>query len=79
MIENILLMGVPGLYEWLVIMIICLICYGIPVFLIIYFIRFVIQTGKERRLMRLELGKLADELQQLKKELKSEHKDNNEL
>ncbi len=51
-----------------------LICWGIPIYLIYLFIRFLIQTDRERRKLRLEVGKLADEIQQLKQQLEKSQK-----
>ena len=63
MIENVLAYWTPGPIELLIIVIVALIAFGIPAFLTFLLVRFVIQTNKERRRLRLEVGKLADEVE----------------
>ena len=72
MIENILGYGFPGPIE----LFITLVIFAIPVLLIVLSIRFVVQSDKEKRRLRLEVGKLADELEQLKKQMNSETEQN---
>jgi len=48
---------------------------GIPVFLIVFFVRYLSRSSKERQKMRLELGKLADELEQVRKQAEERKKD----
>jgi len=55
-------------------LLIFLIVLGIPVLLIILFLRYLSGIKKERQKFRLELGKLADELEQVRKK-KADEKD----
>ena len=69
MIDNILLMGgLPGPIELLVVLIVSI----VPVVLIIQFLRLFLRNKRENIRLRLEVGKLADELEQMRK-----NKDNN--
>ena len=76
MIANIIsvikpVMTVAGVFIWIVII---LVYVSVPVLIISLMIRLVkyLKTaGNERKLLRLELGKLADEVQQIRQELKA--------
>jgi len=68
--------GMPGGCEWIVILITALIFYGIPLVLIVLFVRYVVRSDKERRRLRLEVSKLADELEQVRKQSEAGQKDN---
>ena len=70
MINDIFAFWVPGPLELLIIFII----FGIPVLLIVLFMVYVVRGSKERRRLRLELGKLADELEQVRKQKKANEK-----
>ena len=72
MINNILAFGMPGPIELLII----LISFGIPVLLIILFARFLLRNKRENVRLRLEVGKLADELEQMRKQAKGDEEDN---
>ena len=63
MIDNILA-WTPGLLELLII----LILFVIPVILIVLFIKYMLRNSEERRKLRIELGKLADELEKLREQ-----------
>ena len=71
MINNILAFFMPGPIELLII----LILFGVPVLLIILFARFLLRNKRENVRLRLEVGKLADELEQVRKQ-KDDEKDN---
>jgi len=75
MIDDILVAGVPGGFERLVIVIVL----GIPVLLIVLFVRYLSRSSKERQKMRIELGKLADELEQVRKQAKQGEKRDSSL
>jgi len=64
----------PGPLELLII----LIYLGVPILLIILFVRYLVRSNKERRRLRLEVGKLADELEQVRKQKGSEEKDSSD-
>jgi len=73
MVSSILAIGgIPGGWELIIIFIIGLIVYGIPIVLIVMFVKHVVRTDKEMRRLRLEVGKLADELEQVRKKLPGE-------
>ncbi len=61
MINNILA------FEWIVILVVSLIVYGIPILLVVLFARFLLRNKRENVRLRLEVGKLADELEQMRK------------
>jgi len=63
MINNILAFWMPGPIELLII----LIFFGIPVLLIIMFVRLLLRNKNENVRLRLEVGKLADELEKMRK------------
>lgn len=63
MINNILAFFMPGVLEVLIILIV----FGIPVVLIILFARLLLRNKRENVRLRLEVGKLADELEQMRK------------
>ena len=71
MINNIFAFWTPGPIELLII----LIYLGIPVVLIILFARFLLRNKRENVRLRLEVGKLADELEQMRKQ--KDDQDNN--
>ena len=72
MTNNILASWIPGPFELLIILIV----FGVPVLLIILFARLLLRNKRENVRLRLEVGKLADELEQLRKNAKGDKKDN---
>ena len=64
MINDALAFWTPGPIE----LIIIFITFIIPVILVILFIKYLLKSSKERRRLRLEMGKLADELEQVRKQ-----------
>ena len=72
MINNILAFWAPGPIEILII----LILLGVPVLLIILFFRFLLRNKRENVRLRLEVGKLADELEQMRKKAGGAEKGN---
>ena len=76
MIDNILVwIGIPGVWEWLVIFVVGFIVYGIPIILVILFLKLFLRNRRENIRLRLEVGKLADELEQMRK--KQDNDENN--
>ncbi|MCP4612299.1 MAG: hypothetical protein GY845_26685 [Planctomycetes bacterium] len=71
MIYNILAFWTPGPIELLII----LIYLGLPIYLIVKFYKLFSQNKSENVRLRLEVGKLADELEQMRKQKGNE--DNN--
>jgi len=69
MIYNILASWIPGPIELLIILIV----FGTPVVLIILFARFLLRNKRENVRLRLEVGKLADELEQMRKQKDDEN------
>lgn len=72
MIKEIAAFAVPGGFEWLILIVFLL---GIPGLLIFLFVRYLSRSNKERQKLRLELGKLADELEQVRKQAEETKKD----
>jgi uncharacterized membrane-anchored protein YhcB (DUF1043 family) len=64
--------GMPGGWEWIVILVV----FGIPVLLIILFARLLLRNKRENVRLRLEVGKLADELEQMRKKAGGAEKGN---
>ena len=70
MIEDILAFWMPGPWELIVIFIV----FGVPVLLIILFARLLLRNKRENVRLRLEVGKLADELEQKRKQTEGDEK-----
>ena len=71
MLNGLLGYWTPGISGILIILIMGLIYVGIPVLIISLIIRmfkYFKEAARERKLLRIELGKLADEVQQLRKQ-----------
>ena len=64
MLNQFLGFGTPGAFEILIILVIL----GIPITLVIVFVRLLLRNKKENIRLRLEVGKLADELEQARKQ-----------
>jgi hypothetical protein len=58
----------PAGLNWLVFTFVFIIVYGVPIFLVIFFIRQSLRNKKENIRLRLEVGKLADELEKVRKQ-----------
>ena len=72
MLKESLAFFMPGAPEVLIILII----FGIPVVLVIMFARLLLRNKRENIRLRLEVGKLADELEQMRKQSKDDEEDN---
>jgi hypothetical protein len=68
MIMNILAAWIPNVSEWAIITFLCFIVYGIPILLVIHFVRLSSQNKRENVRLRLEVGKLADEIEKVRKQ-----------
>lgn len=55
-------------WELLVILVVSIIVFGIPIVLAITFFRMLLRNKKENIRLRLEVGKLADELEKARKQ-----------
>ena len=64
MSNNILGFWIPGPLEILIV----LVFLAIPIILIIVFLRYLLRNKKENIRLRLEVGKLADEIEQARKQ-----------
>ena len=71
MIQALLAFGIIGAPEALVVLIV----YSIPVVVAILFLRLLLRNKKENIRLRLEVGKLADELEQMRKQKDTEKGD----
>ena len=71
MMLNILAFGMPGIWEWVIIFIVFSLSFIIPFLVVFFIIRSFIRNKKEIQRLRLEVGKLADELEQLRKQNKN--------
>jgi len=72
MINDIISFGASGLLELLIVFVIA----GIYVFIIVLFLRLLLRSKKENIRLRLEVGKLADELEQVRKQAKGGQNNN---
>jgi len=72
MIVNVLSFGMPGGFEWLVILMVFFVFvlfWGLIIVGIVWLVRFLKRSGEERRRLRMELRKLTDEMEQMRQEL----------
>ena len=69
MIDYILGFLAPGPFEILIVIIL----FVIPVVLIILFVKYLVRRNEEKRRLRLEVGKLSDELEKLRKQKDNEN------
>ena len=72
MIDNILDIWAPGS------ILIILIFFGVPVVLVILFLKLFLRNQRENIRLRLEVGKLADELEQMRKKQDDETNDSSD-
>ena len=68
MVNEILAMWMPGIAELLVVVVILLITFVLPIVAIVWIIRSLVRNKKENQRLRLEVGKLADELERARKQ-----------
>lgn len=68
MIDSILGSGMPGPYEWIIILIISLFNYILPICLFVWLIKSILRGNKERQKTRIEIAKIADELEKIRKQ-----------
>jgi hypothetical protein len=69
MLGKCLALWTPGPLELIVVLIIGLVFYVLPILLVIWIIRSLVRNKRENQRLRLEVGKLADELQQIRKQM----------
>lgn len=72
MIMNVLSFGMPGGFEWLVILMVFFVFvlfWGLIIVGIVWLVRFLKRSSEERRRLRMELRKLTDEMEQMRQEL----------
>ena len=67
MINCILGMWVPGIIEILIVLVV----FGVPIILIIVFLKLLVRSRKENIRLRLEVGKLANEIEKMRKQKSS--------
>ncbi len=68
---EILAFGAPGGPELIIVSVLFALGCVLPVAVVIYVIRLLIRDKQENQRLRLEVGKLADELQQMRKQNES--------
>lgn len=66
-------------WELIVVVVVFIIKFIIPVVLIILFVKYLVRSNKERLRLRLEVGKLADELEQMRKQKDTENGDSSSV
>jgi len=67
MLDGMLCFIMPGGLEWIVILFIFLLVIAAPILVIVLIIRSLIRNKREKQRLRLEVGKLADELERMRK------------
>jgi hypothetical protein len=60
--------AVLGMAELLIIIVVMIVAYAIPVLVVVWFAKRTIENKRENVKLRLEVGKLADELEQVRKQ-----------
>ncbi|MCD6392485.1 MAG: hypothetical protein J7M40_03160 [Planctomycetes bacterium] len=65
---EILAFGAPGGLELIIVSVLFIITWILPIAVVIYVIRLLIKNKQENQRLRLEVGKLADELQRMRKQ-----------
>ncbi len=75
MATEILAFFTPGPLELIVILMVALVFLAIPVVLIVLAVIYVSRSNKERQKLRLEVGKLAGELEEVRKQVKGGEKE----
>ena len=65
---EILAFGLPGTWELIVVSVVFALSCVLPVVVVIYVIRLLIRNKQENQRLRLEVGKLADELERARKQ-----------
>ncbi len=68
---EVLAFGAPGGLEVIIISVVFLITWVLPIAVVIYVIRLLIHNKRENQRLRLEVGKLADELERARKRSES--------
>jgi uncharacterized membrane protein YqiK len=74
MLGKCLAMWTPGSLELIVVLIV----WVLPILLVIWIIRSLIRNKRENQRLRLEVGKLADELQQIRKQMRNRQPDSSD-
>ena len=74
MTNEILAFWAPGPIELIIILAMSLVVFVIPLIVVIVVVKSFISRGRENQRLRLEVGKLADELQQVRKQLEESQK-----
>ena len=65
---EILAFGAPGILEAMLVTVLMALSCILPVVIVIYVIRLLIKNKQENQRLRLEVGKLADELERARKQ-----------
>ncbi|GAH37992.1 unnamed protein product [marine sediment metagenome] len=68
---EILAFGAPGILEAMLVTVLMALSCILPVVVVIYVIRLLIRNKQENQRLRLEVGKLADELERMRKQNES--------
>ena len=72
---EILALRAPGPIEWLVIFMVFVIVFGIPVLLIVLFVKYLSRSKQQRQKLNQQMKKLTDELQQIQEQTKGDEKE----
>ncbi|RKY09747.1 MAG: hypothetical protein DRP66_01450 [Planctomycetota bacterium] len=65
---EILAVVLPGMWELIIVSVVFALTCIVPVVVVIYVIRLLIRNKRENQRLRLEVGKLADELERARKQ-----------
>jgi len=66
--SSLIALMVPGPAETVLIAVISVVWFVVPILVVIWFVRKTLENKRENVRLRLEVGKLADELEQVRKQ-----------
>ena len=66
--SNLAFIGMPGAVELVVVILMWVVMAVLPILVVIWFARKTMENKRENLRLRLEVGKLADELEQIRKQ-----------
>jgi uncharacterized membrane protein len=68
MINNILGFGMPGGFEFIMVAFMGLVFFVLPICLFVWIIKSMLKANRERQKTRMEVSKVADELEKIRKQ-----------
>jgi len=68
MVDSVLSYGMPGGIEWIIVLFISMVAFVLPICLFVWLIKSMLRANKERQKTRMEVSKIADELEKIRKQ-----------